>query len=233
VTVPYYQDDLVTLYNGDCLEVAEWLGADIMVTDPPYGIDWKQAAYKAVGKSEGTRSKQHDGIRNDGDVKVRDAALALFGPKPALVFGAIERPAPPLTRRVLVWKKPNDAGLFGQTIWRKDWEPIFMVGQWPQIPATESSVIGTNAGSHRLYAQGLHPHGKPVDTLMRLILSCPPGAVADPFAGSGSTLIAARNLGRRAIGVEIEESYCELAATRLAQQTFDFSDEVRASGWTA
>ena len=218
----YYQDDHVTLYHGDCLtEHREWLYADVLVTDPPYGIDWKQPDYLAKGRSAGQRTKRHDGIQNDGGVEARDAALLLWGDGPALMFGAIERPAPAGTRRTLVWKKPADAGLFGSTIWRKDWEPIFMVGKWPQIPATESSVIETAMGSHRQYAQGLHPHGKPLDTLRRLLSKCPAGTVADPFAGSGSTLVAAKQLGRKAIGIELEERYCEVIAKRLDQGVLD------------
>lgn len=221
----YYQDESVTLYHGDCREVTAWLEADVLVTDPPYGIDWEQPAYLTVGKSSGQRTKQHEGIRNDGDTAVRDEAMRLWGERPGLVFGAIERPAPVGTRRTLVWQKPADAGLFGSIIWRKDWEPIFMVGKWPQQPATQSSIVRTSAGSHRQYAQGLHPHGKPLDTL-RYLISYTSGTIADPFAGSGSTLRAAKDLGRRAVGVELDERYCEVIAKRLAQGVLDFGEAI-------
>lgn len=214
----YYQDDHVTIYHGDCREITAWLAADVLLTDPPYGIAWEQPDYLAVGRSAGQRTKQHDGILNDGDCTARDEALRMWAPRPGLVFGSAEAPKPEGTRRTLVWKKPADAGLFGSIIWRKDWEPIFMVGKWPQSPATKSSIITTSFGSHRQYAQGVHPHAKPTDTLCQLLAVCPPGIVADPFMGSGSTLRAAKDLGRKAIGVELDERYCEIAAKRMAQE---------------
>jgi hypothetical protein len=216
----YYEDELVTLWHGDCRDITEWLDADVLLTDPPYGVSWKQGDYLAPGRSEGWRGTPHAGIQNDSDLTARDAVLSLWGEeRPALVFGAINRDFPAGTRRVLVWKKPNDSGFLHQSTWRLDWEPIFVLGKWPQAPASDSSVIATSAGSHRQYAQGIHPHAKPVDTLGRLIGKFPPGVIADPFAGSGSTLVAAKMLGRRAVGVEIEERYCEVAAKRLAQDT--------------
>lgn len=220
---PYYRDDAVTLYHGDCLDIDAWLAADVLVTDPPYGIDWNQPAYLATTRKRSERTRQHDGIANDGDTSARDEALARFAPKPYIAFGAIKAPFPSDVRTVLVWRKPADAGLFGSVgRWRRDWEPVFIGGHWAQSPATSSAVLDTRAGSHRSYAQGVHPHGKPLDVMESLIEACPPGTIADPFAGSGSTLVAARNLGRKAIGVEIEERYCEIIARRLAADVLDF-----------
>lgn len=220
---PFYADELVTLYLGDCREVDAWLAADVLVTDPPYGLAWDQPAYLTRGRKASERTRQHSSIANDEDTSARDTVLAAFGSKPAIVFGGILAPFPVATRSVLVWQKPADAGLFGSVgRWRRDWEPIFIVGAWPALPATRSAVVRTSAGTHRKYAQGVHPHAKPVDVMASLISACPPGVVADPFAGSGSTLRAAKDLGRRAIGVELDERYAEIAAKRLGQEVLDF-----------
>ena len=211
----YYQDDLVTLYHGDCREITDWLDADVLVTDPPYGISWK------IGNNPKRLSWAHDGIANDSDTLVRDDALAAWGSRPALAFGSWSAAAPSLRRQTLIWQKPIDAGVVGSTTgYRTDTELIFMLGDWPKVPSRYSSVLVTGSNKNAYLRPGMgHPHAKPVGLLEVLIDRCPPGAIADPFAGSGSTLIAAKNLGRRAIGVELDERYCEIAAKRLTQDT--------------
>ena len=214
---PYYADDLVTLYHGDCREIAVWLDADVLVTDPPYGM-----AYVSRG---GQR------IAHDATTSVRDAALRMWGSRTALLFGTWKVPRPTATRQVLIWDKSqgNGTGAMVWSPWGMSHEEIYVLGEWPAVrpggrwreggnPARESGVLRVLNYNTQASARPDHPTPKPTALMERLIEKCPPGAIADPFAGSGSTLVAARNLGRRAIGVEIEERYCEIAARRLAQQ---------------
>lgn len=206
----FYEDEFVELHHGDCRAVRGWTRADVLVTDPPYGIAW------SIGNHPKRGSVAHAGIANDADTACRDAALALWGDKPAAVFGTWAEQVPD-ARQTLVWRKPPDSGVIGSTTgYRRDTELIFLLGAWPKRPASLSSVFITDAGMGS-YLNG-HPHAKPTGLLEPLIEGAE-GVVADPFAGSGSTLVAAKAMGRRCIGVELEERYCEIAARRLAQDT--------------
>lgn len=212
---PYYQDEHVTLYHGDCLtEHHEWLDADVLVTDPPYGTqpDSTKIGYGRRVQADGFRGRV---IANDGTTETRDRMLAAWGGRPAITFGSPRLPDPPgHWDDRLVWNKTRP-GINGGPF-RYMHESIYARG-----------MVRANSHTFSVFSiypdQADHIHSKPVELMEALAATCPPGIIADPFAGSGSTLVAARNLGRKAIGVELEERYCELIANRLSQGAFDLA----------
>ena len=229
---PYYADESVTLWHGDCREITAWLDADVLVTDPPYGIDWRaRSGWKNASGGGGHRSTgQATSIAHDADLTVRDEALALWGNRPAVVFGDLLRPHPSGTVQALIYAKPEDSGVRGAHAGRRrDVEAIFLVGPWPVGVGGASSVIRTRgmvAGPRGVATRAGHPHAKPLDVMEELVGLHLGGLIADPFAGSGATLLAARAQRRRAVGVELEERYCELIAWRLQQSALDFGGDV-------
>jgi DNA modification methylase len=201
VSAPYYEDESVTLFHGDCREITAWLEADVLVTDPPYGI-----AYVSGWKP--------NEIQGDSDLGLRDDVLARWGDRPAIVFGTWRVDRPAATRALLVWDKGEWPGMGDLKLpWGPSHEEVYILGDG-FTGTREGTVIRTN----RIPAARVdHPTPKPVSLMERLVQKCPAGVVADPFAGSGATLLGARAQGRRAIGVELEERYCEVIANRLAQ----------------
>lgn len=217
---PYYQDDFVTLYNGDCTIIDTWLAADVLVTDPPYGIAWEAGG---LHSTKDIRESAVQSIVADEDVLVRDASLAMWGSKPAVVFGSWRKPRPSNVTHRLIWHKTGrHPGVSPAPFFPNDEEIYLIGGGWQGKPmATVITTHEQRASQPRLIG---HPTPKPIGLMEKLIAKCPDGVLADPFAGSGATLIAARNLGRQIIGVELDETYCELIATRLSQQAFDFGE---------
>ena len=219
MTQPYYQDDRVTLYHGDCLYELGWLSASVLVTDPPYGYSH---ASGWAGKFQG------EAIANDHDLTARDEALELWAThdahgttRPALVFGSWRMPKPAGTHTVLTWDKGPAAGMGDLSVpWKPNTEEVYVIGKGFQGSRDTSVLTGHTVVTWASKGRE-HPNMKPV-SLMSALVAKTVGTVADPFAGSGSTLVAAKQLGRTAIGVELEERYCEVIAKRLAQDVLDF-----------
>lgn len=224
---PYYQDDFVTLYHGDCRENTEWLGADVLVTDPPYGVNHSTHGLNVpIVEGEPRTGRSAKRVLTRAHTVARDEALAMWTPRPALVFGSWRAPRPEDTRFRLVWDK-QIPGMGGVGVWKPQDEEIYVVGDWPNprtISRTDSSVLHFRA--LRGKSRPAHPTPKPIDLMAYLIERSPDGVVADPFAGSGATLLAASGLGRRSIGVEFEERYCEMIANRLQDQSLVLNFEV-------
>ena len=191
----------MTIYHGDCLEIDVWLEADVMITDPPYGISYKSGWANRFRNVE---------IQNDSDTATRDKILELWGERPALVFGSWKISKPSGTRALLIW----DKGTVGMGDLKVPWFPCT-----EEIYVLGFGWTGTRTSSvFRVVSKNVHhPTEKPSALLQSLLRKSPNGTIADPFMGSGSTLVAAKSLGRRAIGVEIEEKYCEIAAKRCGQ----------------
>lgn len=211
---PYYDSGGITIYHGDARDVLpvilSSLGAGVLVTDPPYGMSY----VSNHSKYGSTRP-----ITGDSDLTVREDVLRIWGGRPALVFGTWRCARPDGVVQLLVWDKGESPGMGDLGVpWGPAHEEIYVIGtgfvgkRRPNVLRYKTLAAG-DAGRPD------HPTPKPVPLMRDLIAYCPPGSVVvDPFAGSGTTLRAAKDLGRRAIGIEIEERYCEIAVKRLAQE---------------
>lgn len=199
---PYYDEDGITIYNSDCRKVMPWIGEiDLLLTDPPYGID---AGNTQFGKADGYEKGDWDKTTDELAIK-----LAMERTKTAIVFGGNYYTLPPAVCW-LVWDKKNECTTFA------DCELA-----WTNMKRAVRKFEWLWSGPYQQKREHrVHPTQKPL-ALMRWCLSLVPEAqtVLDPFMGSGTTLVAARLEGRKAIGIEISEKYCEAAVKRLAQKT--------------
>ena len=210
----YYEGDGVILYHGKMEAETDWLAADFLVTDPPYGMAYSSNFSKYNGPSAP--------IAGDNDPAIRDKALAMWGNRPALVFGTWRVRRPAETKQVIVWDKGETPGMGDLSIpWGPSHEEIYVLGSGFKGKRGPSVIRSRTLGAMDA-ARPNHPTPKPVGLMENLLGKVPKGSiVADPFAGSGTTLVAARNLGLKAIAVELEERYCEIIATRLSQGALD------------
>ncbi len=205
---PYYDSGGITIYHGHAMEILPELQADVMVTDPPFGIAYASGHDGVLPRS----------IAGDEDTSLRDSVLELWWKdKPAVVFGSWRRQRPRGTRALLVWDTKGALGMGALDLpWKPAHQEIYILGSG--FAGKRGTDVLRFAPVQSMAANGrVHPHEKPVALLADLIGKCPPGVILDPFMGSGTTLRAAKDLGRRAIGIEIEERYCEIAANRMRQ----------------
>jgi site-specific DNA-methyltransferase (adenine-specific) len=214
---PYYEDEWVAIYHGDCLEITEWLEADVMITDPPYGVEFAGKTHKEKPRPQGGYSSYEDTPENHAAVVIPAVEKFVRTGKRAMLT--------PGVRNLLNYPKPRHMGAIyypagnGSNPWGFScWQPILYYGSDPFLTDRKGSRPDSFSSTATTKTKD-HPCPKPIEVMNWFVNRCsrPGELIADPFMGSGTTLVAAKALGRKAIGVEIEEKYCEIAAERLHQ----------------
>lgn len=216
---PYYQDSAVTIYHGDCREILCDLSERVAVAivDPPY--------FRQPSSVRGT----DDGAAGYSTAPAQMWHLAFKGVHALLRDGGVAfvfcdyRSIPDVAylssltglrwTSTLAWtRKTCGTG----ALFRSAWDPVLAFSRGTPDVVDRAAV--RNVYEAERERQGEHPYAKPAGLLRYLISRLGDGTILDPFMGSGTTLRAAKDLGRKAIGIEIEERYCEIAAKRMAQE---------------
>lgn len=218
---PYYEQDGITIYHGDCREILPEVGpVDLVLTDPPYGIALDTDNSRFSGGTKGNIAKRGNGVGSasgkpiTNDDRPFDPSFLLDYGKHQVIWGWNNYPDKLPRGACLVWLKRNDEA-FGSFL--SDAETAWM-------SKGHGVYCKRDLSNNAIANERVHPTQKPV-SLMRWCLEFFPKAetVLDPFMGSGTTLRAAKDLGRKAIGIEIEERYCEIAVKRLQQSVMVFA----------
>ena len=216
---PYYERDGITIYCADCRDILPLIAADVIVTDPPYGVSF--VAGKRCGDDGWNSRWAGVSIAGDNDTSLRDTVLHWWAGNPAIVFGSWKATLPDGVREVLVWDKVVSTGMGALDIpWRPSWESIYIIGHG--FRGSRGHGVLRHSLPTLADERKWHPTPKPLSLMRDLISKCPEGTILDPFMGSGTTLRAAMDLGRKAIGIEISEEYCRIAVKRLQQSVMRF-----------
>jgi site-specific DNA-methyltransferase (adenine-specific) len=212
---PYHVEDAGIIYNADCRDILPHLPKKeiLILTDPPYGINYKGCD---ASKRKGL-GVIHDGI--EGDIELMELGFILNMNCNVVSFGANNYPEQlPHRGRWICWDKrvvEKADKMLGSTF-ELAWRNIDH-GLDKMIRLMHGGAVNADGGKR------YHPTQKPVGLMKRIIEMYPQtDIILDPFLGSGTTAIAAKELGRKFIGIEISEEYCAIAAKRLRQGVLDF-----------
>lgn len=209
---PYWTDGRVTIFQGDACAVLDDLATsaerfDLGFADPPYNYGVAYDGYSDDLPADEYEASTREWYRRLCDISTATIVTPGHGNLP-LWFG-IRKPS-----GIGCWYKPGGTG--SSHLGWCEWEPWLYwgprLGGADTIKATLNPTFKSDVG---------HPCPKPVELLKGLLVKTKASSVVDPFMGSGTTLVAAKALGLRAVGIEQSERYCELAATRLAQGVLD------------
>lgn len=217
---PYYEHKGITIYHGDCREIMPQLPTvDAVITDPPYGMNLNTDNSRFSGGTKGNIAKRGNGVGSAngapiiGDDRPFDPSFLLEYGREHIIWGWNHFAGHLQKGTCLVWLKRNDEA-FGSFL--SDAELAWMsrgcgVYCWRDL------------SNNAIANERVHPTQKPLDLMQWCVGKVKGETILDPFIGSGTTLVAAKNLGRKAIGIEIEEKYCEIAAQRLGQEVLEFA----------
>ena len=217
---PYYEHGGITIYHGDCREILPTLSRSaLIVTDPPYGIRYVHGGGGGAISNNPRANFRRQREAITGDAEPFDASVLLTFEE-VIAFGADHYAQQLPHGRWLVWDKTGGGKFSG-------------LDSFSDVEMAWHSRNGASRIFHYLWKgvcqagekgqRRTHPSQKPIALMQWVIGQAKSvGVIVDPFAGSGTTLRAAKNLGRSAIGIEIEERYCEIAAKRLSQEVLDF-----------
>lgn len=203
---PYYQDDYCTIYHGDCRDILPGLDkVDLVLTDPPYGLGdkWK-------GGTWGSKKMYKDAKRWDHKISQGVLMDCIDAGHNAIIWGGNYYFLPPC-RGFLAWIKTPQIPTMA------DLEIAWTTFDYPAKAKTECRNPRGNGRRE-------HATQKPLSIMAWCIQQADKHAennsILDPFMGSGTTLRSAKDLSRKAIGIEVEEKYCEIAVNRLKQEVF-------------
>ena len=237
---PYYQDEAVAIYHGDCREIVPTLGRfDLLLTDPPYSSGARTDSNRQCRGSmlrgiEDDDWFSHDAMTTWGFKWFMGSVLMQLRERlndgshvywftdwrmTPTVYGMLEAYGFRVNH-CLVWAKTH----FGMgSYWRNQHENIVFASCGQPTPMQDKGRGSVLTSKNVAPSERDHPTEKPVDLIMQIISATSGKIILDPFAGSGTTGRAAKDLGRKAVLIEREERYCEIAARRMSQSVLSFT----------